>query len=102
MDPSERAQGWFSKQFDHGMCILGKLLDKVHKFQAHVVRLAMETDMWAVRCRMIHPGRTGSVSSRQAAADECAATLLRTGRKDPPITKRIYMGLAARRRVEMM
>ena len=47
MGPSERIQGWFPKQFDHGMYFLGEPLDKVRAFQTHVVRLAMETDMWA-------------------------------------------------------
>ena len=102
MGPSERAQRWFPKQFDYGMYLLGEPLDKVRKFQAHVIGLAMETDIWAARCRMIHHGRTGSVSSRKAAAGEYAAALLRTRRKDLPITKRIYMGLPARRRGDMI
>ena len=102
MGPRERTQGWPPKQFDHGMYLLEQPLDRVRKFQTHVVRLAMETDMRAARCRMIHLGRTENVSSRKAAADEYAATLLRTRRKDLPTTKRIYMGLPVRRRMEMM
>ena len=88
MGPSERSQGWFPKQFDYGMYLLWEPLKKVRRFQAHVVRLAMETGMWAARCRMIHPGGTESVSSRRAAADEYVATLIRAGRKDLPTTKR--------------
>ena len=42
MGPPERTQGWFPKQFDHGMYLLGESLDKVRTFQRHVVRLAME------------------------------------------------------------
>ena len=64
--------------------------------------LATEADVWAARCRMIHPGRTERVPSRKAAADEYAATLLRTKRKNLPITKRVYMRLPARRRRDMM
>ena len=62
----------------------------------------METGMWAARCRMIHPGGAGSVSSRKAAADEYAAKLLRTGRKDLSITERGYIGLPVRRRRSML
>ena len=84
------------------MYLLREPLEKVRKFQAHVIRLAMETDMWAARCRTIHPGRTESASSRKAAADEYAVTLLRTWRKDLPITKRRYTGLTVRRGREML
>ena len=98
MGSSERTQGWFPKQFDYGMYLLGDPLDKVRKFQTHVVRLAMETDMWAARCRMIHSGRTTSASSRKVAMGEYAAALLRTGRKDLPITKRMYMELSVKGR----
>ena len=63
----------------------------------------MEADTRAARCPMIHPDMTESVFSRKAAAaGECAAKIQRTRRKDLPITKRIYMGLPARRRVGMM
>ena len=48
MDPFEWTQGWSPTQFDHGMYLLGESLDKVCKFQTHVSRLAMETDMWDV------------------------------------------------------
>ena len=99
MGPSEWTQGWFPNQFDYGMHLLGEPLEKVRKFQAQVIRLAMGTEKWTARCRMIHPGRTEIASSRKATADEYAATLLRTGRKHLPITKRIYMGLPARRRI---
>ena len=102
MGPSERTQGWFPKQSDYGVYLLGEPPDKVRTFQTYVARLTMETDMWAAHCRRIHLGRTTSVSSHEAAADEYAATLLRTRRKHLPITKRIYMGLPARRRVTMM
>ena len=98
MGPSERTQGWFPKQFDYWMYLLGEPLEKVRKFQAQVTRPTMEADMWAARCRMIPPGRTESVSSRKAAADEYAAKLLRAGRKDLPITERIYMELSTRSR----
>ena len=47
MGASERTQGWFSKQFDHGMYLLGEPLEKLRKFQAHVVRLA-----WKLTCGM--------------------------------------------------
>ena len=91
MGASEWVQGWFPKQFNYGMYLLGKPLDEVRKFQTHVVRLATEADMWTARCRMIHTGRTESASSRKAAADEYAAKLLRTKRGNLPITKRIYI-----------
>ena len=87
MGTSERTQGWFPKPFDHEMYLLGEPLEKVREFQAHVVRLAMEADIWATRCRMIHPGRTESTYSHKAAADEYAATLLRARRKYLPATK---------------
>ena len=93
MGPSERTQGWFPKQFDHGTFLLDEPIKKVRTFQSHVVRLAMETDMWAARCRMIHPDGTTGSSPRKFAADEYAATLERTRRKHLPVTKRIYMGL---------
>ena len=50
MDPPERTQGWVPKQFDYGIFLLGEPLDKVRTFQTHVVRLAMETDVWVARC----------------------------------------------------
>ena len=75
---SERTQGWFPKQLDHGMYLLGEPLDKVRKFQTHAVRLAMETGIWAARCRMIHPCGTTGISSRKDASDEYAATLERS------------------------
>jgi hypothetical protein len=98
MGPSERTQGWFPKQFDHGMYLLGEPLEKVRIFQSHVVRLAMEAGMWAARCRLIHPGGTTGLSSRKAASDEYAAELKRTKRRHLPITKRAYLGLPARAR----
>ena len=84
------------------MYLLGEPLGEVRTFQTHMVRLAMETDMWATGCRLIHYGRTTGVSSREAAAGEYVATLERTRRKHPPITRRVYMGLPARRRKTMM
>ena len=102
MGASERMQGLFPKQFNYGMYLLGEQLDEVQKFQAQVIRLATEAGMWAARCRMIHPGRTESASSQKAAADEYAATLLRTKRKHMSITKRVYMVLPAWRRRGMM
>ena len=41
MGPSKRTQGWFPKQFDHEMSLLGKPIDKIRTFQAHVARLAL-------------------------------------------------------------
>ena len=83
------------------MYLLGEPLEEIQKFQAHVILLATEADMWTTRCRMIHLGRTESASSRKAVADEYAATLLWTKRKNMLITKRVYMGLPARRRRDM-
>ena len=62
MSTSERTQGWLPKQSDHGIYLLGEPLDKVSKFRTHVVRLAMETGVWAARCRLIHPGGTTGIS----------------------------------------
>ena len=84
------------------MYLLGEPLDKVRAFQTHVARLAMKTDMWAARCRMIHPGGTTGISSRKAAAGKYAATLEHRKRKDLPVAKRVYMGLPTRRRKTMM
>jgi hypothetical protein len=84
MDPSERTQGWFPKQFDYGMYLLGEPLEKVRTFQSHVVRLAMEADMWAARCRLAHPGGAAGSSSRKSASDEYAATLERSDEEEAP------------------
>ena len=68
-------QGWFPKQFKYGIYLMGEPLEEIQKFQAHVIRLAMEAYMWATRCRVIHLGRTEIASSRKATADEYTATL---------------------------
>ena len=74
--PSERTQGWFPNQFDHEMFLLKEPIDKIRTFQAHIARLAMETEMWSARCRMIHPGRaTDNIAPRKVAADEHAEAL---------------------------
>ena len=102
VNTSERTQGWLPQQFDHGMHLLGEPLDKACKFQTHVVRLAMETDMSAARCRMIHPGGTTCISSRKGVPDKYAATLERTRRKHLPITRRVYMGPPTQRKTPLM
>ena len=84
------------------MYLLGEPLDKVRKFQTHVVRLAMETDMRATRCRVIHPERTTGISSCEDASDEYAAALERTRRKHLLFTRRVYMGLPTQRRKPLM
>ena len=43
--PSERTQGWLPRQFDHGIFLLGEPIKTIHTFQAHVTRLATETEM---------------------------------------------------------
>ena len=73
--------------------LLGEPIDTVRRSQSHVVQLAMETDIWATSCRIVHPGEAAGSTPRKAAADEYAATLEQTKRKHMPITKRVYMGL---------
>jgi hypothetical protein len=57
------------------MYLLGEPLEKVRTFQSHVVRLAMGADMWAARCRLVHPGGTTGLSSPRAASGEYATAL---------------------------
>ena len=100
--PSERTQERSPKLFNHGIYLPGEPLEKVSTFQTHVVRLDMETDTWATRCRLVHPGGTTGSSSRKAVSDEYTATLERTKRKHLPIMKMVYMGLPTQRRKVLM
>ena len=70
MGPPERTQGWFPKQFDRGMFLLGEPIDKIRTFQARVVRLATETEMWSARCQMLYPGQTTDIAARNVAFGE--------------------------------
>ena len=93
MGPSERTQGWLPRTFDHGMCLLGEKIDNVRAFQARVVGLAMDSEMWTARCRVMHPGGTSGVSQRTTAADEYASETQRTKRKSMPVSLMTYKGL---------
>ena len=98
MGPSERTQGWFPKCFEHGMRLLGEPLAEARTFQSQVVRLAMETDMWTERCKLVHPDGTTGLSSRQRASAEYTGELERTGLRQMPVTRRFYMGIAQSKR----
>ena len=75
------------------MCLLGDEIDKVRDFQARVVGLAMEAEMWTVRCRVVHPGGTTGESQGKTAADEYASEIQRTKRKAMPVSILAYKGL---------
>ena len=98
MGPSERTQGWFPKSFEHGMRLLGEQLAEVRTFQSHVVKLAMETGMWAARCKLVHPDGTSGLPSRQRASAEYTSELERTGMRRMPVTRRFYMGMPPSKR----
>ena len=98
MGPPERAQGWFPKQFDYRMFLLKEPINKIRTSQAHVARFAMETEMWSVCCRVIHPGWTTGISSRKVAADEYAETFQRMERKHTPVSRMLYIGLPSSKR----
>ena len=93
MGPSKQTQGWLPKQFDHGICLLKEPIHKVHTFQARVVRLTMETEMWAARCRRMYPGVATGLSSWEVAADEYADEPQQTERKLMSASRMVYMGL---------
>ena len=76
------------------MCLLGEKIDNVRTFQARVVGLAMDSEMWTARCRVMHPGKTTGMSQRTTAADEYACETLRTKRKSMPVCLLTYKGLA--------
>ena len=59
MGPPERTQGWFPKNFEHGMCLMDEPLKNMRTLQAHAAKLAMETGVWVARCRMMHRGDDG-------------------------------------------
>ena len=98
MGSSERTQGRFPKQFGHGMFLLGETIDKIRTSQAHIVRLATETEMWSARCKMLHSGRATGTASRKVASDECADELKRTEIKHLPVLKMLYRGLPSSKR----
>ena len=69
------------------MFLLGKQIDKIRTFQAHVIRLATETEMRSARCKMLYPGRTIGSAERMVATGEYADELKRAKRKSMPVSK---------------
>ena len=100
--PTERTQGWFPNNFEHGMRLLGEPLKHVRTFQAHVLMLATEAGMWAARCRVVHPVGTVGMPSYKKVSDEYTGELGRSERKMMPITRRAYMGLPASKRKSLL
>ena len=93
MGPTERTQGWFPKNFEHGMRLLEEPLKNLRTFQAHVIKLAMGEGTWAAQCRLVHPNGTVGMPSRKRASHEYGSELTRTGRRLMPVTRRSYLGL---------
>ena len=90
------------QEIEHRMRLLGGALRNVHTFQARVVKLAMETGVWAARCHMIHLGGTTGIHSRKMASNECTGKLGRSGWKLMPIARRPYMGLPSSKRKTLL
>lgn len=66
-------------------------------FQAHVVRLATEAVILAVRCWMLHASKAAGLSAQKTATGKYNIELDRTQRKCIPPLK-VFMGLSSSRR----